>query len=126
MFNLHYKLEAPKGLTEEQLEFWNEAFVPALKGVNSIKVELGERGPPRLELIFAPKFREQAYVAGSWFVTKLMMDPETKDTGPLWNNVGNMPRLITATSEFPFYVADVDAASNRIELLLYPTLPVSQ
>lgn len=119
MFDMHYKLEAPKGLTEEQLEFWNEHFVPAFKNVVAFEVERGTRGPQYMVLNFDPTFNVATYAAGHWFVTKLLMDPTTKETGPLWNKLQSYPKLITAAGAWYFTVAVVD--KNRFEFLLYST-----
>ena len=127
MFFQHYKLKQPKGLTAEQELFWKEEFCKVLEGVRSIRVDVDDRGGQTIELLFADAHEQRAIAAGEWFITKLMMDPETKETGPCWNHHENYPHLVTGAGVFAFYVDSVGhtqsgqtRAMARIDLRLCP------
>lgn len=127
MFFGHYRLKQPKGLSAEQELFWKEEFCKALEGVKVIRVETDDRGGQVVELLFADTHEQRALAAGEWFITKLMMDPVTRETGPCWNQFSSYPRLVTIAGEFAFYLDSVghtqrgsERAMARIDLRLYP------
>lgn len=116
MFFQHYKVEAPKGLTEEQLTFWNEKFLGVLEGVIAFNFEEEGAVAQSLQLIFADEYRDAARQAGEWFMTKLLMDPATKEKGPLCNNASNLPALVTAAGKYAFFISVVHDDYLRFRL----------
>lgn len=116
MFLKHYRIGAPKGLSAEQEQFWNEKFMEALKSVNGFNVTVNEQGVQSMVLSFLSE--RSGIEAGEWFITKLMMDPFTKEQGPLWNEKKNLPKLVTVTGEYSFFVSMV--ADGQWHLQIYP------
>ncbi len=119
MFLKHYQVKAPTGLTPEQEQFWNEEFLTALGRASGFSVTVNERGVQSMVVSFTLNERE-AVAAGEWFITKLMMDPATKETGPLWNKKENLPKLVTAAGEYSFFVSMI--ADGQWYLQIYPVV----
>lgn len=117
MFLQHYRLESPKGLTPEQQQYWDEEFTKVLKGASGFSVTANEHGVHSMVLNFN-LIERSAIEAGEWFITKLMMDPVTREQGPLWNEKKNLPKLITAVGEYSFFVSMV--ADGQWHLQVYP------
>lgn len=131
MLHRFFKIEAPKGLSEEQLKFWEDRFVNVFKNFERFDVKIDGRGNMTMDLSFVDRYHlyfhmlsRSALEAGEWFVTQLMMDPVSKETGPLFNKPENLPQLITAAGRFSFFVTLVEADPVRIQLLLHRFEPV--